>query len=112
MEGFTMITTYFQRGVTILGSLVLFLLLATTSLLAAPEKFSPGDLFVSLSNGKVQWLHADGAVVKTLDTGNAGQAKGMAFDVNGNLYVTHWYSPDLITGNNAEIFNADGIFLG
>ena len=57
---------------------------------AAHTTFVDGDLFVSISNGQVQWHHADGTLNRTLTTAAGGFTTGMAFDSAGNLYVTEW----------------------
>jgi hypothetical protein len=56
-----------------------------------PPAFAPGDIFVSVGNGQVQWRGADMSLVKTLDDGtNSFETTGLAFDSAGNLYVTDW----------------------
>ena len=68
------------------------LLLPLCSLLAAGRAhaattFTPGDVFVSLKTGQVQWYHADGTFVGTLVGTVPGHAEGMGFDASSNLYV-------------------------
>src|SRR5213594_160773 len=63
------------------------------------NRFSAGDIFVSLSNGTVQWRNPDGSLKQVLETG-AGPAKNMAVDDAGNLYVPHWYNNGSTAGNN------------
>src|ERR1043165_1311145 len=92
--------------------LTVFVLLAPIVKAEIPPAFKAGDILVSLSNGRVQWPASDGTLIREFDTGNHGQAKGMAFDSAGNLYVTHWFAPDLSTGNNIEVFTPNGIFAG
>lgn len=50
--------------------------------------FGVGDVFVAVSDGKVQWRLPDGTLNATLDTGFTGFTTGMTFDKLGRLYVT------------------------
>ncbi|HLB62694.1 MAG TPA: hypothetical protein VJN50_08205 [Actinomycetota bacterium] len=73
---------------------------------AAHSTFGTGDVFVSVSGGKVQWRHSDGELNATLDTGLGGFTTGMAFDAAGKLYVTNF-------GANAiSVFDTDGTLHG
>jgi uncharacterized protein (TIGR03437 family) len=77
--------------------------------------FITGDVLVSLADGTVQWRHNDWTLVETLPTLTNGQAKGMAFDNSGNLYVTHWYGTDSaggFSGNNVARFDTNGNYVG
>lgn len=74
--------------------------------------FASGDVFVSLKTGLVQWRHADGTLNRTLVSVSDGHAEGLGFDAAGNLYVAHWYSPTLLSGNTVAKFNTNGILLG
>lgn len=49
--------------------------------------FERGDVFVAVSNGKVQWRLPDGTLNATLDTGEGGFTTGMAFDDRGHLFL-------------------------
>ena len=72
--------------------------------------FAPGDVFVSIEPGPVQWRRATGALVRTLTGAVPGYAEGMGFDAAGNLYVTRWrlgISPET-TGNTTEVFDVTG----
>ena len=69
--------------------------------------FAAGDVFVSMSDGTVQWFHSDGTFNRVLPTLVGGHAEGMAFDASANLFVTH-RSP----GNTVETFNPSGVRLG
>src|SRR2546426_8020923 len=91
---------------------IFIVLFASVARADTPVAFRAGDILVSLSNGRVQWRSPDGTLIREFDTGNHGQAKGMAFDHAGNLYVPHWFAPDLATGNNIEVFTSNGIFAG
>ena len=72
--------------------------------------FAPGDVFVSLEPGPVQWRRPDGTLVRTLLGAVPGLAEGMGFDASGNLYVTRWRlnSNPGATGNTTEVFNVFG----
>ena len=75
--------------------------------------FAPGDLFVSLRTGQVQWFSSDGTLNGTLTNVIPGKAEGMGFDAVGNLYVTHYcLDPTCLTGNSVERFNTLGVSLG
>ncbi len=79
--------------------------------------FAPGDLFLSLASGQVQWRHPDGSLNGVLVGVMPGRAGGMAFDAAGNLYVTHWCdgSPNVavcVTGNGVEVFDPHGVPRG
>lgn len=95
---------------------VLFLLLSAiftfSTLIQAANTFSTGDVFISLSNGNVEWRRASGALVRTLVTGHSGQAKGMGFDSAGNLYVAIHWSDDLSSGNTVVRFDNRGNRIG
>lgn len=68
-----------------------------------------GDVFVSLTNGQVQWRTAEGVLRQLLIGTSDGQASSLAFDAARRLYVPHWYSPNtLLPGNTVERFDADG----
>jgi hypothetical protein len=72
--------------------------------------FAPGDVFVSLEPGPVQWRRPNGMLVRTLVGAIPGLGEGMGFDAAGNLYVTRWRldsNPDA-TGNTTEVFNVSG----
>ncbi len=76
--------------------------------------FAPGDVFVSLRTGQVEWRHPDGSLNSILVNLISGKAEGMGFDAAGNLYVTH-YCADLSvcqTGNTVEKFAATGVSTG
>jgi hypothetical protein len=86
----------------------------TTGATAGGETFAPGDVFVSLENGPVQWRRSDGTLFKTLPGAIPGTGEGMAFDAAGRLYVTRWrldYAPET-TGNTTEVFDVRGQPIG
>ncbi|MCO5187116.1 MAG: peptidoglycan DD-metalloendopeptidase family protein [Anaerolineae bacterium] len=68
--------------------------------------FQPGDVFASVSNGRVLWMRSDGTVVQTLDTGLGGFTTGMAFDSLNNLYVTNF------SAGTVSRFDRSGNLLG
>lgn len=73
--------------------------------------FQPGDIFVSLSNGEVQWRGPGGTLKQTLTSGTDGVAGGMGFDASGNLYVTHFFGVQTV-GNTVARFDPKGNQLG
>jgi len=60
-----------------------------------------------MTDGTVQWRRRDWTLVKVLASGTGGQAKGMAFDSSGNLYVTHWIASGS-SGNDVMTFDRNG----
>jgi N-acetylmuramoyl-L-alanine amidase len=53
--------------------------------------FAFGDVFVSVSNGQVQWRDSKGILISTLTTSSRGVfTTGMAFDDASNLFVTNF----------------------
>src|SRR5258707_85528 len=82
------------------------LVLATP--VSAASTFQPGDLFtaggIGQDPGDVQWLHPNGTLVSTLDSG-LQQIGGMAFDPTGRLAVTGFVD------NNVVRFAPNGSFL-
>jgi uncharacterized protein (TIGR03437 family) len=77
---------------------------------AGGPAFQAGDILISMEDGTVQWRHRDWTLVKVLPQ-DSGQAKGLAFDSSGNLYVTHWYGT-VSSGNDVVEFDRDGNRLG
>jgi outer membrane protein assembly factor BamB len=90
------------------------LTLPSLPLLSVPlVTFHRGDLFISLEPGPVQWRLADGTLRSTLPQLVPGTGEGMAFDPQGNLYVTRWcIDATCSTGNTVEKYNALGASLG
>jgi uncharacterized protein (TIGR03437 family) len=74
---------------------------------AGSPAFQTGDILISMADGTVEWRHRDWTLVKVLASGTGGQAKGMAFDGSGNLFVTHWYGTDS-SGNDVMTFDRNG----
>ena len=97
-------------GVLVASSLVWFSPVGAADGLS----FAPGDVFVSLEPGPVQWWNANGTLNRVMLGTVPGTGEGMGFDAGGNLYVTRWCidpwcSP---TGNTVEMFNVRGESLG
>lgn len=81
---------------------------------ATHQSFAPGDVFVAMRSGEVQWRHPDGTLNAILTGTVPGKAEGLGFDSGGNLYVSH-YCADLSlckTGNAFEKFNTLGVSQG
>ncbi len=78
---------------------------------AGSPAFQTGDILISLADGTVQWQRHDFTLVKILKDGSDGQAKGLAFDSSGNLYVTHW-TGSASPGNDVTRFDRNGNFIG
>lgn len=77
----------------------------------AAVTFGPGDVFVSLSNGSIQWRLPDGTLKQTLvNPTTDGHAEGMGFDVQGNLYAATWYGTGNLTGNTVALFTPAGVY--
>jgi outer membrane protein assembly factor BamB len=75
--------------------------------------FEPGDVFVSLEDGPVQWWTPDGLLRSVMIPTVVGTGEGMAFDSSGNLYVTRWcIDGPCDTGNAVEMFNVLGQSMG
>jgi len=90
-----------------------FLLLLVTAPLASASGFAPGDLIVSLSDGTIEIRSAtDGTLKSTMSGPFTGEAKGLAFDANGNLMATYWYNSNDTNGNTVAIYHPDGSYSG
>jgi len=76
------------------------------------NRFEPGDIFVSLESGPVQWWLPDGTTRGQLPSTIYGPGEGMAFDAGGNLYVTRWRDGTGAGGNTVEKFTVFGESLG
>ncbi|MBI4638187.1 MAG: hypothetical protein HY727_17765 [Candidatus Rokubacteria bacterium] len=111
MNGWTRGT--YAMGITILLNSLCALVPAQNAE-ATHAMFAPGDVFVSLRTGAVEWRHPDGTLNRVLVNAIPGKAEGMAFDAAGDLYVTH-YCADLSvcrTGNTVEKFDPTGLSAG
>ena len=75
--------------------------------------FGPGDIFLSLENGQIQWRLPDGRLNRTLVATDVGTGEGMAFDAAGTLYVARWCLTAACGGGNIiETFNKMGVSTG
>ncbi|MEA5510669.1 PEP-CTERM sorting domain-containing protein [Crocosphaera sp. UHCC 0190] len=68
--------------------------------------FEDGDVIAGVGNGLIKVFDNRGSLKTILDTGFIGETTGMAFDANGNLYVT------LFSGQQVVKFDPDGVLLG
>lgn len=91
------------------GFLLTLILFISSSAMA--EGFAPGDILVTLVNGEVQIRAADGTLKGTLNSGITAQAKGIAMDAVGDVYVSYWQSTDG-TGNTVLKFHSNGELAG
>ena len=89
---------------------LLLLFLFTNQGKAIDVTFMPGDVFVSLEDGPVQWWLPNGTLNRVLVGSVVGTGEGMAFDAVGNLYVSRWCVDPLCTtsGNTVEQFDVFG----
>ena len=94
--------------------LLLALLAGSTQLQARVVSFAPGDVFVSLEPGPIQWHLPDGTLRQILVPTVPGLGEGMAFDASGNLHIARWCidGPCETTGNTVEKFNVLGQSMG
>ena len=93
--------------------LIPLLMALSLQLHARHISFEPGDVFVSLEPGPVQWRSPDGTLRSVLVPTVVGTGEGMAFDSSGNLYVTRWcIDGPCDTGNAVEMFNVLGHSMG
>ncbi len=94
----------------------IFVLLPGPGVEASHTSSAPGDLFISMVSGEVQWRHPDGTLNRILKGAMPGRAGGMDFDAAGNLYVPHWCEglgfSLCPSGNGVEVFDPSGVPLG
>jgi hypothetical protein len=97
-----------------ISSLLVSVILLSSSHLGAIVSFAPGDVFVSLEPGPVQWHLPDGTLRMVLIPTVAGLGEGMAFDASGNLHVARWCveGPCEYTGNTIEKYDVNGNSMG
>jgi outer membrane protein assembly factor BamB len=103
--------------VSALGAVAMVLGLLGVQPAAGQTTFAPGDVFVSTSDGQVQWRRADGTLNRVLVSTVAGPAEGMRLDPASNLYVAHWCATIDVTsacsvGNTVEKFDPHGVSVG
>jgi hypothetical protein len=72
----------------------------------AAVPFARGEVFLGVGSGLVQRRSATGELIQILDTELGGFTTGMAFDRNGNLYVTN------ISASNVTRFDSNGVRMG
>ena len=72
---------------------------------------APGDVFVAVLGGAVQWRSPDGTLRQTLPAYSDGQVSSVAFDAAGNLYVPHWAGATT-PGNTVVRYAPNGILMG
>jgi DNA-binding beta-propeller fold protein YncE len=89
---------------------LLFLLAAAPAALASG--FSPGNILVSLADGRIEVRGSDGTLQSIISGPFTGQAKGIAIDSNSNLLVAYEWTDDHSNGNTVGIYNPDGTFAG
>lgn len=54
------------------------------------QKFEKGDVFASIGNGQVVCFDNNLHLIETISIGHRGETDGLAFDKDGNLYVTNF----------------------
>ena len=89
-----------------LGIIEIVVVLMALSTVASAIPFQVGDVFAAVGNGNVQHYDKNGNLLETLNTGLGGFTTGMAFDSNGNLYVTNFDK------TNVAKFDDTGTLLG
>lgn len=97
-----------------ISSILVSVILLSSSHLSAIVSFAPGDVFVSLEPGPVQWHLPDGTLRMVLIPTVAGLGEGMAFDASGNLHVARWCieGPCQYSGNTIEKYDVNGNSMG
>jgi len=87
---------------------------SSASVHAQGVPFQVGDVFVGVSDGKVQHRSPTGTLLNTLDTLQGSFTTGMAFDSIGNLYVTNFHAGNVRKFDNRGILWKDenGIEIG
>jgi hypothetical protein len=97
----------------VLSVLTLVLLVSTPMRGAGHISFEPGDVFISIEYGPIQWWMPDGTPRGLLTSTVLGAGEGMAFDLSGNLYVARWCQDAFcMTGNTVEKFSVLGQSMG
>jgi outer membrane protein assembly factor BamB len=90
------------------------LLLVSHGAEAANLMSAPGDVFVSLETGPVQWRLSDGTLNRILVGTVPGTGEGMAFDAIGRLYVARWCTDpwcqarETVDQDTVEVFDTLG----
>jgi hypothetical protein len=101
---------------TVCRALLVAFLIAPLSMRAEAFQLpssGPGDIFISLEYGAVQWRTPDGALRGVLTSTMGGTTEGLGFDAAGKLYVGRWRHDSMgLTGNTIEVFNTSGHSAG
>lgn len=101
----------FIRATILVPALAAVFLLVSVH--GAQQTFAPGDVFVSLETGAIQWRLPDGTLRAWLAPTVPGWGEGMAFDRSGNLHIARWRVDQFgLTGNTVERFNPLGMSMG
>ena len=85
---------------------------AAVTVTVSNNGFGPGDVFVALLGGTVQWHNADGSFRQNLPAYGNGQISSLGFDSAGNLYAPNWYGTIAPPGNTVARFDPSGNLLG
>jgi len=101
-----------RRACHVHRSLLILLLLAVPAIDAFATVYSAGDILVAMTNGAVQVRAADGTLKGVFSGPVQGPAEGLAFDPQGNLVVSYWWTPDFSGGNTVAKFNPDSVPMG
>lgn len=88
--------------ITLLTVSVTLLTSTAAPAFALNNPFQQGDVFAGIANGQIQRWSSAGVLQETITCPGGGFTTGMAFDANGNLYVT------MFTNNNiCKVLKAD-----
>jgi hypothetical protein len=85
---------------------------ASVSVTVSTNAFGPGDVFVALLGGTIEWHNADGSFRQNLPAYGNGQISSLAFDAAGYLYAPNWYGTIMPPGNTVARFDPSGNLLG
>lgn len=115
-----MMNTYTSNSVTRTFIPVVAMVAAATLLAfarpaaAVGGQFAPGDVFVALRSGQVQWRGSDGTLKDVLAGPVPGKVEGLGLDAAGNLYVSHYCADASLcsSGNSFEKYNTSGVPQG
>src|ERR687892_579882 len=97
-----------RRHIPILGAFTALIVASAVPMaVAGHSTFAPGDLFVGVGGGKVQWRHPDTTLNRVLSTSTSSpQTTGMALDPAHRLYSTGY------TSNSINLFDPTGAAAG
>ena len=85
---------------------------ASVTVTVSTAAINPGDVFVALLGGTIQWHNADGSFRQNLAPYGNGQVSSLAFDSAGYLYAPNWYGTIPPPGNTVARFDPSGNLLG